>query len=412
MCICVAVPGIALVAPLGGCSFFASRLGGAFTHAPGEMAEGLSVDARRLVDDAFRDIDPAKLIDYHAHVAGLGTDESGCTVNPEMRSFWHPVKRFKFSIYMSAAGVKDLARADRQYVERLVDLVRHTPRHGRILILAFDRRYAKDGAVLESETEFHVPNEYAFGLAREFPDVFVAAMSVHPYRKDALDELSKWAARGGRMIKWLPNAMGIDPSDPACDAYYDRMKELGLVLLSHGGEEQAVDGEENQRLGNPLLLRRPLDRGVTVIVAHCAGLGENVDLDSPDREPTTNFELFLRLMGEEKYAGRLFGEISAMTQYNRIGTPLTMILRRPDLQDRLVNGSDYPLPAINALVRTKSLVRAGYLTEGERTGLNEIYDYNPLLYDFVLKRTIRAPVTGERFKPTVFQQHPDLLVTK
>jgi predicted TIM-barrel fold metal-dependent hydrolase len=412
VCICVAVPGIAVVAPLAGCSFFVRRLGGAFSHAPGEMADGLSAGARRLVDEAFRDIDPATLVDHHAHVAGLGAGGTGCTVNPEMRSFWHPVKRFKYSIYLSAAGVDDLERADRQFVERLADLVRSTPRHGRLLILAFDRRYAKDGTIDEAGTEFHVPNEYAFAVAREFPDVFVAAISVHPYRKDAPAELSKWAAQGARVVKWLPNAMGIDPSDPLCDPFYDRMKELGLVLLSHGGEEQAVDGEENQRLGNPLLLRRALDRGVKVIVAHGAGLGENVDLDSPGREPVPNFDLFLRLMGEEKYKGLLFGEISAMTQYNRIGTPLTTLLRRADLQERLVNGSDYPLPAINALIRTKSLVSQGYLSEEERAGLNEIYDYNPLLFDFVLKRTIRAPGTGERFQASVFMERPGLAVTK
>ena len=37
------------------------------------------------------------------------------------------------------------------------------------------------------------------------------------------------------------------------------MKELDLVLLSHGGEEKAVEAEEDQKLGNPLLLRRALD---------------------------------------------------------------------------------------------------------------------------------------------------------
>ena len=51
-----------------------------------------------------------------------------------------------------------------------------------------------------------------------------------------------------------------------------KMKELDLILLSHGGEEKAVEADEDQKLGNPLLLRRALDHGVKVIVAHCAGL--------------------------------------------------------------------------------------------------------------------------------------------
>ena len=99
--------------------------------------------------------------------------------------------------------------------------------------------------------------------------------------------------------------MGIDPSDPKCDPFYGKMKELDLILLSHGGEEKAVEAEEDQKLGNPLLLRRALDHGVKVIVAHCAGLGSNEDLDSKDRKVVDNFDLFLRLMDEKRYEGKL-----------------------------------------------------------------------------------------------------------
>src|SRR5688500_7690056 len=111
---------------------------------------------------------------------------------------------------------------------------------------------------------------------------------------------------------------GINPSGPQCDPFYQKMKDLKLVLLSHGGEEKAVESEEDQKLGNPLLLRRALDHGVKVIVAHCAGLGTNQDLDHPGRK-AHNFELFLRLMEDPRYEGRVFGDISAMTQFNRVG---------------------------------------------------------------------------------------------
>jgi hypothetical protein len=233
-------------------------------------------------------------------------------------------------------------------------------------------------------------------------------MSVHPYRRDAITALERWAGRGGTMVKWLPNAMGIDPSDPRCDPFYQRMRELGVVLLSHAGEEKAVEAEEDQRLGNPLHLRRPLDHGVRVIAAHCASLGRNPDLDDPARPLVPSFELFMRLMEDKRYEGLLFGDISAMTQRNRIGGPLTTILARPDLHTRLVNGSDYPLPAINVVISTGALVRGGYITRRERAGLNEIYDYNPLLFDFVLKRTLRHPGTGRRLPASIFQAHPAL----
>jgi predicted TIM-barrel fold metal-dependent hydrolase len=269
-------------------------------------------------------------------------------------------------------------------------------------LLAFDKHYRPDGSVNLEKTEFYTPNEYVFKLAEQRPDKFLANISVNPYRPDALGELEKWAARGARVVKWLPNAMGIDPSDARCDPFYAKMKQLDLILLSHGGEEKAVQAEEDQKLGNPLLLRRALDHGVKVIVAHCAGLGTNEDLDNRDRPKVHNFDLFMRLMDDKRYEGLVFGEISAMTQFNRLGKPLTTILEREDLHERLLNGSDYPLPAVNVLIRTRPLVKYGYITATEADSLKEIYSYNPLLFDFVLKRAIKLPGTQRRLPARLF----------
>ncbi len=383
-------------------------VGGASSHRPDELKEGLSGPAVDLMKRAFDDIDPQRLVDYHTHIVGVGAGGTGNLLNPAMRSRRHPLKYLKFSVYLSASGIKDMENADREFVLRLADQVRHIEHHGKYRLLAFDKNYNSDGTVNLEKTEFYTSNEYVFNLAAEFPDLFVATMSVNPYRVDAIEELEKWAARGLKMIKWLPNAMGISPSDPRCDPFYQRMRELDLVLLSHTGEEKAVEAEEDQKLGNPLHLRRPLDHGIKVIAAHCAGLGENPDLDSPHRRMVPNFLLFMRLMEEKKYEGLLFGDISAMTQQNRIGLPLTTLLERRDLHPRLVNGSDYPLPAINIVISTRALARAGYITREERAWLNEMYDYNPLLFDFVLKRTMKVPGAGQRLPASVFMANPDL----
>jgi predicted TIM-barrel fold metal-dependent hydrolase len=382
--------------------------GGAFTHRPEELKERLSTKAADLVERAFDDVDPSRLFDYHTHVAGLGAGDTENFVNPKMRSWRHPLHRLKFAVYLSAAGVRDEARADQQFAERLTRLVANIERHGKYRLLAFDKHYRRDGTVNLEKTEFYVPNEYVFKLSDERPDLFEPVISVHPYRPDATEELERWAGRGGRMVKWLPNAMGIDPSDEKCDAFYAKMKGLGLVLLSHGGEEKAVESEEDQRLGNPLLLRRPLDHGVKVIVAHCAGLGDNEDLDQPGRPRAHNFRLFLRLMDEPRYEGLVFGDISAMTQFNRIGEPLSAVIAREDLHPRLVNGSDYPLPAINALIRTGPLARAGYIETQDRALLREIYGFNPLLFDFVLKRRLKLPGTDKHLPASVFMSNPAL----
>ncbi len=381
-------------------------IGGAFTRRPEELAQRLSAKASDLVKRAFDDIDPQRLIDHHVHVAGLGA--GGTFVNRKMRTWAHPFHRLKFKVYMSSAGASDEDRADVQLVERLARLVSNIRNHGKHRLLAFDKHYRSDGSVNLDKTEFYVPNEYVFELAEQYPDLFVPNISVNPYRPDAISELERWAARGARIVKWLPNAMGIDPSDPKCDPFYQKMKELDLILLSHGGEEKAVEAEEDQKLGNPLLLRRALDHSVKVVVAHCAGLGTNEDLDSKDRKQVDNFDLFLRLMDEKRYEGLVFGEISAMTQFNRVGKPLHTILAREDLHERLVNGSDYPLPAVNILIRTRPLVKLGFLSRWEGESLKEVYDYNPLLFDFVLKRTLKLPGTSKSLPASIFMTNAAL----
>lgn len=382
-------------------------IAGAFTQQPEALKDCIGRKAGDLIKRSFDDIDPARLVDYHTHVAGLGKG-TDAFVNPKMLTWRHPFNRLKFKVYLSAGAVTDVQNADAQIVERLVRLISNIEGHGKHRLLAFDKNYNRDGTANPGKTEFYVPNDYVFALAEKQPDCFEPVISVNPYRPDALAELERGAKRGARMVKWLPNAMGIDPSDELCDPSYQKMKELGLVLLSHGGEEKAVEAEEDQRLGNPLLLRRALDHGVKVIVAHCAGLGDNEDLDHPQRRRVPNFDLFLRLMDEKRYEGLLFADISAMTQYNRTGKPLTTILQREDLHERLVNGSDYPLPAINVLIRTGALHKQGYITGEQRVWLNEVYDYNPLLFDLVLKRTIKIPGTHQRLPASIFMANAAL----
>ena len=388
------------------CTSLINQIGGASSHKPEDLEEGISPGAQKLINKAFEGIDPARLVDYHTHIVGTGTSGSGAFVNPKMQSWLHPIKRLEFSVYASAAGIKNLDRFDKEWVDRIVRLIQGIKHRGKFRILAFDMRHNEDGSEDLEKTTFYVPNEYVYQLTDDNPGLFLPVISIHPYRLDALEKLEKWAKEGAKYVKWLPNAMGIDPSSPHVDLFYEKMLEHEMILLSHVGEEAAVEAGD-QHLGNPLLLRKPLDKGIRVIMAHCASLGKCIDLDSPEKNRVPCFDLFLRLMNEE-YEGCLFGDISAMLQYNRMSLPLSTILLSKNLHHRLVNGSDYPLPAINFLFWTWKLERDGFITKEERKYLNEIYDYNPLLFDFVLKRTVRRPVTGHKLDPSVFMANPGL----
>lgn len=296
------------------------------TNKTGQKAltfKTLSAGANQLIDDAYVGLDMKKTIDYHTHIVGTGEGYSGCFVNKEMQSAKYPLKHLKFNIYKSAGGIKNTKKADSEYLKTLVNRIKSIPNHGKYCLLAFDKNYNENGTENLDKTEFYVPNEYVFKIAAQYPDLFIPVISIHPYRKDALLELEKWHKKGGRMVKWLPNAMSIDPSNEKCRMFYLKMKEKSMVLLTHAGEEKAVEAEEDQKLGNPLLLKFPLDLGVKVIIAHCASLGQATVLDTKGKEiKRNNFDLFLELMNQKKYEGLLFADISAMTQYNRMGVPL------------------------------------------------------------------------------------------
>ena len=375
---------------------------------PGPLrpSEELSDGARAMIAAAYADVDRARVWDGHVHLVGLGSGGTGCWVNPDMRSHLHPLQRLQFELYLSASGVTSKEEADAQYIERLLALHRAANPAGKLVLLAYDYHVGEDGREIPERSPFHTPNEYVLRLAREHEDV-AACVSIHPYRTDALRRLEEAAEAGAVAVKWLPNAMGIDPASELCDPFYSKLVEHGLPLLTHTGLEKAVHAEEAQKLGNPLRLRRPLDAGVTVVAAHCASLGDSSDLDAAEAErgEMASFDLFLRLMGEDGYRENLYGDISALIQVNRSGRPLRELLAAEELHPRLVNGSDYPLPAIDPVVSTLWLVHKDYLDSQERVLLNEVFDANPLLFDYLVKRRVAVERDGRnlRFAPIVFE---------
>jgi len=398
----------------------AQYVGGTF-DGKNEHDIQFSLATQKLLKEAFAPFgEDDVLIDYHTHVMGLGVGGTCCCISKEFFE-GSPKKKLTGRVYMSAGGVGDLANADRDYVDRLNDLTCQFPHRMVNVTLAFDKHYNEQGEYVEDRTEFYTPNEYIWSLFEEFPN-FSPTVSVHPYRKDALEELEHWAAMGVRQIKWLPNAMGMDPASPLCDPFYAKVKELDMYLLCHCGDEKAVEGEEFQALGNPMRLARALDIGVKVIVAHCASLGCNErknyrggkegeeEQGEDESAPVVkeNFDMFLEMMGEPKWEGVLFGDISAVVLNNR-SHYIRRILERPEIHHRLVNGSDYPLPAVSILVSTWLLYYRGLITYEERLSLNEIYSANPLLFDFVLKRCLKGP-SGEKFPKETFLTNPFLPV--
>ena len=357
--------------------------------------------SHELVQRAWEGVDATQCWDSHAHLIGTGDSGSGIFVNPQAESLLNPGQYARRLFFLNAGCVYDAAagNVDRAYVERMQNLM-HGLRPGvKLLLYAFERAYDERGEPDLEHTIFHIPDAYAREVAKRNADDFEWAASIHPYRKDALEALEQAKRDGARAVKWLPSAMGIDPSSPRCDGFYEAMKNNDLPLIAHAGAERAVLGREAHDFGNPLRLRRALDAGVRVVVAHCASLGEDRDLDrGPNGPYVESFSLFQRVF--EQYPNA-YGDIAAMTQVNRAGPALARVVETEAWHARLLNGSDYPLPGVMPIFSVDYLVSLKMLEASAAEVLREIRRHNPLLFDFVLKRTLHS--NGKSFSPRVFE---------
>jgi mannonate dehydratase len=354
-----------------------------------------------LVQDAWQGLDPAQVWDAHAHLVGTGDSASGVYVNPQMHSVLNPGQYARRLFFLNAGCAHHApGSVDRAYVERMRNLVDGLRPGAKLLLFAFERSYDEHGEVDLARTPFHVPDGYARDIARSHPEYFEWAASIHPYRRDATEQLDRAKREGARAVKWLPSAMGIDPASARCDRFYEALSKMRLPLISHGGEERAVLGREAHDFGNPLRLRRALDAGVRVVVAHCASLGQDRDLDRAGAV-VESFELFARMMGEASYEKTLFADISAITQVNRAGPNLVKLLERSEWHARLLNGSDYPLPGVMPIFSVDYLVSLKLIEERSAPILKEIRLHNPLLFDLVVKRQLRFQ--GKAFAARVFE---------
>ncbi|HUR46760.1 MAG TPA: amidohydrolase family protein [Candidatus Saccharimonadales bacterium] len=268
-----------------------------------------------------------KPVDMHVHIVGNGSSGSGCWLRVKG---WHrPMAAFMcrhVGLPFSALS----GDFDRLYRERLVQLARESSL-GALVILAHEQVYAANGQLMEGKGSLYVPNDYVLKLAKEHPE-FLPAVSIHPARADALEELERCLEEGAVMMKCLPNCQNIDCSDRRYQKFWERMAEAGLPLLAHTGGEHTVPVIRPE-YSDPRNLLLPLECGVKVIAAHCAtksGLGD------PDY-----FPVFAEMI---RRFPNLYGDSSAFNVPLR-GRHVPECIREP-LSGRVLHGSDFPVPVL------------------------------------------------------------------
>lgn len=354
-----------------------------------------------LVRAAWEGIAPENVWDMHVHLAGTGDSGSGMAVNPAMDSLAHPILYVQKRAFMNAACASGEGHVDADYLSRLLEQASAFPPGAKFMLYAMAHFHDGEGHASHLHTGIHVPNAHVQKLAKTYPARFEWVASIHPYHDNAVETLEQCIRDGARAVKWLPSAMGIDPASRQCDAFYAALAKHDLPLIVHTGTELSVNGEgHSQDHNNPLRLRRPLQMGVRVVAAHCASLGRDYDWDQGDKPGKANsFDLFVRLLNEP-HGENLYGDLSAIPQLHRYRV-LPALLENALWHGRLLNASDYPLPGIPPIYLLKELVRAKLLKASDAQTLHAIRLYNPLLFDFVLKRTLAWQ--GRKFPAACFE---------
>src|SRR5665647_1425913 len=272
------------------------------------------------------DNDTRPRLDVHVHLMAADSEKHKCFVSPPMRksvTAWYLSKMAGVSLRVSDE-VFDLA-----YADHLAKLVREARYLDKALVFAMDGLYDTAGN-LDPRTEALVSNDWTIEAVRRHRDVFVFGASIHPARPDALDELDRCAEAGAVCVKWVPPSMGMDPGDERFAPFYQRMKEHGMVLTSHTGYEHSVFVVD-QTLGDPERLRLPREIGLTVVAGHAGTSGFYHKVEY--------FPNMVRMCEEFE---NLYADTSAIA--NPVRFPYREKLLAPPLLDRLIQGTDYPVP--------------------------------------------------------------------
>jgi len=308
-------------------------------------------------------------VDAHTHIFCWGEDPEQGFLSRQTQTRW--LTRFvRFVTRIDAEAGETLSQKLRNRLLRQLD----ASDLDYAVVLAQDAVYREDGARDFAATHFYVSNDYVLDLARQSPKV-IPGCSINPIRKDAIQELERCFAAGCRLVKIHTAIQGVDPDRSEFEPFYERARELNVVLVFHTGYEHSCR-VVSQSYTDPRKLARVLDQGVQVVAAHC---GTCAFFDREDYYPR-----FVEMMGRYD---NLYGDTAVMASVIRWFS-LRKLSREPfPLRQRIIHGSDYPFPPS----RLPHLARVGLWPAERRNPIDmdlkikRAYDFHPAYSSRILQ---------------------------
>lgn len=277
-----------------------------------------------------------EIIDVHVHFGAPKDEKSGC--------FWSEEFTKQPAYYAMLLITKSLFKKVniRRILKHMLGIINGSKYTDKCVLLALDQVYDKSGNAHPEQTHLFVPNRCIADLAKNNSRILFGA-SVHPYRNDWREELDYCLENKAVLNKWIPSSQNINPADKRCENFYKKLVDHKLPLLCHCGPEYTIPTSDESYIeyNNPMYLRRALDMGVTVIIAHCSMPFFGIfDVDYQD-----DFDEFLKLFEEaETKNWNLYADLSAVCSPFRISYIEEIKQKLGSLAaERLLYGSDYPI---------------------------------------------------------------------
>lgn len=268
-------------------------------------------------------------IDVHIHLAGTGCGSSGCWISPRFRHRY-TFRALQWLLKISEHNLN--TSIDGDWVDMIVNYIR-TSQLDYGVLLGFDGVYHQShGDLIEDKSQMIIPDDWVFQCCMKHSNL-LPGPSINPHSKLAIKRLEKAIENQAVLIKWLPSAQGIDPSNSRHREFYLLLAASQIPLLVHIGGERTF-AEVAPQYNDFQYLKLPLELGVKVICAHS---GTPV-LFGGERDQIPDIQ-----QGIARYP-HLYLDNSGLLNPGRFHS-VSRLLNADDIQQRTVYGSDWPVPS-------------------------------------------------------------------
>lgn len=277
-----------------------------------------------------------KTIDIHSHL-----------LSPNVK-FNRMFDKMSLFLFAKRLGIKDIDALHNdpynEYKKIFINNIRTSKYITKAVVLPVDAKIDKNQKILHMDKTVCSNNEDIWKFHKEYPNETIPFFSVNPMRDDALDRIDEYASRGFKGAKFLQNYWEVDSNDEKYIPYYEKLKKYDLPIIIHTGSEFTMPSNKEYEKVDMVIL--PAELGVKTIAAH---MGLTI-LKTPyfwknfSSYPNNYDTSYFKLINMLKKYPTLYADLSATIIPFRARVLKDLATNRTHIHDKLLFGTDYPVP--------------------------------------------------------------------